>query len=160
MQNFIRPGGNTRVEVGSGRRSDEVGQIQRYLAHLREAVARAYRLSQMVEDMPSSVVTCDLQDFRVTYLNKQAKALFDDLHRALDAIGLRHARRLTDDATAPVLRLRVAGPLRRRLRQVSPSLMNRPSPPDTTSQGSRGATRRPPSSPRWGRDRWGPISST
>jgi len=81
--------GDIRVEVGAGKRADEVGQIQRNLAHLREAVARAYRLGQMVEEMPAKVVTCDLKDFRIDYLNKSAKALFDELHRggALDIDG-------------------------------------------------------------------------
>ncbi|WP_084437631.1 methyl-accepting chemotaxis protein [Niveispirillum irakense] len=59
------------VPPASGTRQDEIGRMQRAAITLRAAVLEAFRLKQMVEDMPLNVMLADAaQDFRIVYANR------------------------------------------------------------------------------------------
>jgi methyl-accepting chemotaxis protein len=62
--------GDTGVVIGFAGRRDEVGHIAAALERLRQAVARAFVQSQMIEQMPVGVMTAEAGgEFRITYCN-------------------------------------------------------------------------------------------
>ncbi|QJE74432.1 HAMP domain-containing protein [Aerophototrophica crusticola] len=64
--------GDDGVAVEATDRRDEVGRMQQALAALRGTVAEAFRLRQMVDGMPVSVMMADPNDgFRITYANRR-----------------------------------------------------------------------------------------
>ncbi len=64
-------------------RRDEIGGIAQALEELRGAVLRAFAQQQMLEQLPSALMTADPRDdFRVTYLNPHAL----DLLRRLEPV--------------------------------------------------------------------------
>ena len=75
--------GNSDMEITGGERTDEIGAMKRALLELRQAVKDAFELSQMVEDMSINVMKCDLDDFKINYLNKSAKKTLKTLEHAL-----------------------------------------------------------------------------
>ncbi len=75
--------GDDSVEVDLGDRKDELGQMSTALGALRKAVQDAFRLQQMVEDMPTKVMTMDAEDFTITYVNKASAETFRELEQHL-----------------------------------------------------------------------------
>lgn len=75
--------GETEIAPLDRRRGDEIGAIARALEALRDAVERAFRLNQMVEEQPARVMLCDPSDLRITYANKAAKELLRRMEREL-----------------------------------------------------------------------------
>jgi methyl-accepting chemotaxis protein len=72
--------GDDSVRLAGEGRKDEIGALQTAMARLCETVGEAFRLRQMVEDMPTPVMTADpKKDFAVVYANKAAL----DIARAL-----------------------------------------------------------------------------
>lgn len=65
--------GDEDVHLAASSRRDEVGDIMRAAASLRDAVGRAFTLQGMVESMPLSLMTCDPDSFRITYLNASCR---------------------------------------------------------------------------------------
>ena len=66
--------GDEDVTVSDSGRLDEIGRMERALVALRRTVADAFRLKQMVEDMPLNIMLADPHDgFRITYANRTTK---------------------------------------------------------------------------------------
>jgi len=74
--------GDTQVELDSTSR-DEIGQMYTALRSLRDAVDEAFRLGQMVEEMPIGIITTDLEDFTIRYLNKHSTETLKKLEHLL-----------------------------------------------------------------------------
>ncbi len=73
--------GDTTMEVGGQNGKDEIGRLMRATEGLRTSVDDAYRLKQMVEDMPTNIITVDAKNgYKVNFLNKAAQALLGKLH--------------------------------------------------------------------------------
>jgi methyl-accepting chemotaxis protein len=71
MLERLAQGDTDAVSADGGARSDEIGRMQRAAAALREAVVEAFRLKQIVEDMPLNVMLADAsKDFAVIYANR------------------------------------------------------------------------------------------
>ncbi len=73
-------GGDSNAKVRYQERGDEMGRMARALEELRQVVGEAFRLQQMVEAMPLSVMTCDARDgMKVNYLNAASKKVLEDI---------------------------------------------------------------------------------
>jgi methyl-accepting chemotaxis protein len=71
--------GNSTLDVPATQRHDEIGALLRAMSSLRTTVAEAFRLKQMVDDMPTPAFTADAKaGLTINYLNKEASSL---LHR-------------------------------------------------------------------------------
>jgi methyl-accepting chemotaxis protein len=73
-------------------RKDELGAMARATERLRETVDEAFRLRQMVEMQPAKVMLCEPKDLKITYANKAARDLLDELLKSRgmsskDAVG-------------------------------------------------------------------------
>jgi methyl-accepting chemotaxis protein len=76
--------GETRVEVPHRRRHDEIGAIAAALETLRATTARAFAQQQMIEQLPSAVMSADPNDdFRITYMNAETRMLLDRLRHLM-----------------------------------------------------------------------------
>ncbi|GAB3123448.1 methyl-accepting chemotaxis protein [Novispirillum itersonii] len=75
--------GDEDVHIPPSSRRDEVGDIMRAAASLRDAVGRAFTLQGMVEGMPISLMTCDPQTFAITYLNASCRKTMKLVESAL-----------------------------------------------------------------------------
>ncbi|MGD9538871.1 MAG: methyl-accepting chemotaxis protein [Alphaproteobacteria bacterium] len=63
--------GDDKVEIVASQGRDEIGGLTRAAVELKATVGEAFRLKQMVEDMPINVMIADPNDdFRITYMNK------------------------------------------------------------------------------------------
>ncbi|MGD8809783.1 MAG: HAMP domain-containing protein, partial [Gammaproteobacteria bacterium] len=82
MMNEIAQG-NTDVQITGTEQNDEIGAMKRALVELRKAVADSYELGQMVEDMPVNVMKCDLDDFKINYMNKATRETLKTLEHIL-----------------------------------------------------------------------------
>lgn len=71
--------GDTEVTVTGTEGRDELGAMARALEILRQAVDEAFHLRQMVEFQPAMVMLCDPVTLKLTYANRSAKALLDDV---------------------------------------------------------------------------------
>jgi len=61
------------IAVPYTQRNDEIGKLANALNTLRINAAEAFRLKQMVEDMPINIMTADAQnDFKINFINKTA----------------------------------------------------------------------------------------
>jgi len=70
------------MEVDS--HTNEISTLVRALDKLKNSVSEAFKLKQMVEDMPMNVMVADLQnDFKIIYANKQCLHTFATLERYL-----------------------------------------------------------------------------
>ncbi|MFC7689068.1 methyl-accepting chemotaxis protein [Paeniroseomonas aquatica] len=77
-------GGNADVVVPDRDRADEIGGIAGALEELRGTVQRAFAQQQMLEQMPSAVMTADPRDdFRVTSMNPATRALLGTIEHLL-----------------------------------------------------------------------------
>ena len=76
--------GNADVTVPDRGRRDEVGSIAEALEELRGTVQRAFAQQQMLEQMPTAVMTADPNnDFRVTSMNPASRALLGSIEHLL-----------------------------------------------------------------------------
>lgn len=75
--------GDTDIEISGDERGDEFGKLARASEKLRQSVEDAYRLKQMVDEMPTNVLTVDAKTGTINYANKAItqtiKKLQDDL---------------------------------------------------------------------------------
>jgi methyl-accepting chemotaxis protein len=63
--------GETDFVINVSEGKDEITQLKNAAEKLRKNVAEAYLLKQMVEDMPTSVISVDiLDDYKINYANK------------------------------------------------------------------------------------------
>ena len=75
--------GDTDIEIGFDGMTNEVGQMAAAMRNLRIAVFDAFRLSQMVEEMPTGVMQCDPKSFEITYLNKFSRETLKSIEQYL-----------------------------------------------------------------------------
>lgn len=75
-------GGNVDVDLPP-ETENEFGEMVRAIAELRQAVKESYELGQMVEDMPMNVMKCDVEDFKITYMNKATNTTLKTLEHLL-----------------------------------------------------------------------------
>ncbi|WP_114392323.1 methyl-accepting chemotaxis protein [Oleisolibacter albus] len=76
--------GDTAGRVADSGRRDEVGRMQRAATALQAAVADVFRLKQMVETMPLSVMQADARnDFRISYANRTTRDFFTAMQQHL-----------------------------------------------------------------------------
>ncbi len=61
---------DTTIDIPDIGRRDEIGVMSRAALVLRDETATAFKLGQMVEAMPISVMTCSADDFVIDYANK------------------------------------------------------------------------------------------
>ncbi|MEI7669416.1 MAG: methyl-accepting chemotaxis protein [Pseudomonadota bacterium] len=86
MANFIRQiaQGETNIVIKETNQKDEIGDIARSIYDLSLKVDLAYRLQQMVNDMPTSVMTVDIKnDFKINYINKASFGLLKEIEHLL-----------------------------------------------------------------------------
>ena len=70
--------GDTGVAVPDRGRRDEIGTIAEALETLRGTVGRAFAQGQMIEQLPTAVMSADPRDeFRITYMNAETLRLLD-----------------------------------------------------------------------------------
>ncbi len=75
--------GETDISLTEVKRRDEIGELARTVMELSVSVSEAYRLKQMVLEMPVNVITVDIKnDFKVNYLNNAALATLKELESA------------------------------------------------------------------------------
>lgn len=66
--------GDTQIALKATGQKDEIGQLVGSLVELRGAVAEAYRLKQILDQLPVSVMTVDVHDeFRIDYMNQASR---------------------------------------------------------------------------------------
>jgi methyl-accepting chemotaxis protein len=76
--------GDTDVELPANPGRDEIGRVTAAVARLRGTVAEAFRLRQMVEDMPLPVMTVNPKDgFKIDFANKASIATLRPLQSLL-----------------------------------------------------------------------------
>ncbi len=76
--------GNSNIAVPETKRRDEIGILLRGMTVLRQAVADAFRLSQMTEEMPVNIMFADPKnDFKISYVNKTSKETLRTLEKFL-----------------------------------------------------------------------------
>ncbi len=75
--------GDTGAAVGHGGRRDEIGRMAAALETLRGAVRSAFVQSQMIEQIPVGVMTADAKDWRIGYLNAEARRIMETVRAHL-----------------------------------------------------------------------------
>ncbi len=75
--------GDTSIRVPRDDRRDEIGEIHEATRQLRTAVADSFRLRQMVEEMPTAVMTVDTDNFAVNYMNHACRSAFEKIAQHL-----------------------------------------------------------------------------
>jgi methyl-accepting chemotaxis protein len=76
--------GDTSVDLVGENRKDELGEIVRNTIKMKQEVNVAFRLKQMVEDMPINIMTCDVKDdLKINYINSTAYHTLKDLSKFL-----------------------------------------------------------------------------
>jgi methyl-accepting chemotaxis protein len=66
---------DAHVDVPVSKSADELGELMRAAAILRDSVNEAFRLKQMVDVQPARVMLCEPEELRVTYANNAAKEI-------------------------------------------------------------------------------------
>ncbi len=74
--------GETEIDLETKAR-DEIGDMFGSLRSLRDAVKDAFRLGQMIEEMPVAVMTVDLQDLTINYMNKESHTTLQKMEKLL-----------------------------------------------------------------------------
>ncbi len=71
--------GQTDITIGFASRGDEIGRMAKALDVLRQAVGKAFMVSQMIEQMPLGVATAtpDGDGFRIGFANPELARLLD-----------------------------------------------------------------------------------
>ncbi len=68
--------GDTDMDIPGQAKKDEIGRLMRATEELRRNVDEAFRLKQMVEDMPANIITVDArQDYKINFVNRSANTL-------------------------------------------------------------------------------------
>jgi len=75
-------GGDVNVDLDVAT-NDEIGDMARSMAALREAVTKAYVRQQMIENMPANVMTCDVKNFKINFINKASRETLGKLAHLL-----------------------------------------------------------------------------
>ncbi|MFM2128773.1 MAG: Biofilm dispersion protein BdlA [Pseudomonadota bacterium] len=75
--------GDTSIRVPRDERRDEIGSMHQAVRALRSAVGDAFRLRQMVEDMPNPVMTVNPETLGIDYMNNASREAFARLASAL-----------------------------------------------------------------------------
>jgi HAMP domain-containing protein len=75
--------GNHDIEVPHLSKTDEIGTVARSLQVLRDAVAKAFTLGQMVEQTTANVMTVDVEGFTIDYANKTSRDTLKSLSHAV-----------------------------------------------------------------------------
>jgi len=71
------------IEIGYDGLTNEIGQMATAMRALRKSVYDAFRLGQMIEEMPTGVMQCDPDTLEVTYLNKFSRDTLKTLEEYL-----------------------------------------------------------------------------
>jgi methyl-accepting chemotaxis protein len=95
--------GNHDIEVPHLSKTDEIGTVARSLQVLRDAVAKAFTLGQMVEQTTANVMTVDVEGFTIDYANKTSRDTLKSLSNAVrydndDIVGESASTLFGDDA--------------------------------------------------------------
>ncbi len=95
--------GNHDIEVPHLSKTDEIGTVARSLQVLRDAVAKAFTLGQMVEQTTVNVMTIDVESFTIDYANETSRDTLKSLSHAVrydsdDIVGESAAVLFADDA--------------------------------------------------------------
>lgn len=70
--------GETDLEIAGQKRADELGQLMRATETLRHSVDEAFRLKQMLIDMPTAIMTIDVKDgMKINFLNKSSQKILE-----------------------------------------------------------------------------------
>jgi methyl-accepting chemotaxis protein len=76
--------GDATIAVPHRDRRDEIGAIAEALETLRVTTGRAFAQQQMIEQLPTAVMSADPNDgFRLTYMNAETRALVGRLRRVM-----------------------------------------------------------------------------
>lgn len=76
--------GEVEIQIPGLKNQDELGDISRALEKLRTQVADAFRLKQMVDDMPLNIIVADPHnDFRINYANQSTIKTLSGLQNLL-----------------------------------------------------------------------------
>jgi methyl-accepting chemotaxis protein len=76
-------GGDDAFEITGDERRDEIGQMWQAMRKLRDAVAKAFELRQLVEELPINVMQCEPQNFKVTFMNRSTRETLKKLEHML-----------------------------------------------------------------------------
>jgi methyl-accepting chemotaxis protein len=77
-------GGDTKFDVPTDKRKHEISAVMRALASLKGEVVGAFRLKQMLQEVPASIMVADPKDdFAISYLNSAALDLFGKVRHLL-----------------------------------------------------------------------------
>jgi methyl-accepting chemotaxis protein len=80
--------GDESVSIETSPRRDEIGDMERAVAALRDKVVHAYELAQMIEEMQTNVMFADpKQDFRITFANRASRETFENIRSVLGFTG-------------------------------------------------------------------------
>jgi methyl-accepting chemotaxis protein len=95
--------GNHDIEVPHLSKTDEIGTVARALQVLRDAVAKAFTLGQMVEQTTANVMTVDVEAFTIDYANGTSRDTLKSLSHAVryandEIVGESAAALFADDA--------------------------------------------------------------
>ena len=72
--------GNTIVELGEDRGKDEMGQMSRSLADLKESVVNNIRLKLALDNCTANIMMADV-DFNITYLNSAVSSFLQEAEK-------------------------------------------------------------------------------
>jgi len=76
--------GDFTIEVTGTDRGDEIGEMSRAIQQFKEDAEKAYLLKQMVDDMPTNVMTVDVNDdLKINYINNTSIKTLSTLHEHL-----------------------------------------------------------------------------
>ena len=76
--------GDFTVKITGTDRGDEVGDMSRAIEQFKQDAEQSFLLKQMVDDMPTNVMTVDVRDgYKVNYLNNAAMATLSKLEEHL-----------------------------------------------------------------------------
>jgi methyl-accepting chemotaxis protein len=75
--------GRTRFEIVGAERGDEIGVLWRAMVSLKEAVSKANRLTQIVENLSINVMSAGKEDFKINYANKKSLETVKSLEHLL-----------------------------------------------------------------------------
>jgi methyl-accepting chemotaxis protein len=76
--------GDTKFEVPTDKRKHEISAVMRALSSLKGEVAEAFRLKQMLQEVPASIMVADPKDdFAISYLNSSALDLLGKIRHLL-----------------------------------------------------------------------------
>jgi len=76
--------GNTTIDIKGGHRGDEIGEMAKSLEVLRNVTEKSFAQAQMIEMMPTAVMTVDMNnDFKMNYMNKHSRILLHEIEEHL-----------------------------------------------------------------------------